>query len=63
MATASPPQAETTQDAATPETAAPAGRATSLPRGPRAHPLAQTLAWALVPTWVMDRCARTIGES
>ena len=24
--------------------------------------LAQTLAWALAPTWVMDRCARSIGE-
>ncbi len=56
MATASPPaQAETTHGAPR--------RARSLPRGPRAHPLAQTLAWALAPTWVMDRCARTIGES
>jgi cytochrome P450 len=25
-------------------------------------PLLQTLLWALVPTWVMDRCARSIGE-
>jgi cytochrome P450 len=24
--------------------------------------LAQTLAWALVPTWLMDRCARAFGE-
>jgi cytochrome P450 len=26
-------------------------------------PAAQTLAWALAPTWVMDRCARTLGEA
>jgi len=25
--------------------------------------LAQTLAWALAPTWLMDRCARTLGEA
>jgi cytochrome P450 family 135 len=34
-----------------------------LPPGPRAPALVQTLAWALAPTWVMDRCARTLGES
>jgi cytochrome P450 len=33
-----------------------------LPPGPRLPPLAQTLLWALAPTWVMDRCARSIGE-
>ncbi|HEV2981834.1 MAG TPA: cytochrome P450, partial [Solirubrobacteraceae bacterium] len=33
-----------------------------LPPGPRIPPLLQTLLWALVPTWVMDRCARSIGE-
>jgi cytochrome P450 len=38
-------------------------RAPSLPPGPRAHPFVQTLAWALAPTWAMDRCARRIGES
>ena len=25
-------------------------------------PLVQTLAWAMAPTWLMDRCARTLGE-
>jgi cytochrome P450 len=33
-----------------------------LPPGPRAPAIAQTLAWAVAPTWVMDRCARRIGE-
>jgi len=34
-----------------------------LPPGPRAPSFAQTLAWALAPTWVMRRCARRIGET
>src|ERR1700726_4960930 len=34
-----------------------------LPPGPRAPAVVQTLAWALAPTWVMDRCARRLGES
>jgi len=34
-----------------------------LPPGPRAPAFAQTLAWALAPTWVMDRCARRLGEA
>ncbi|HLH14680.1 MAG TPA: cytochrome P450 [Solirubrobacteraceae bacterium] len=34
----------------------------ALPPGPRLPALAQTLAWALAPTWLMDRCARTLGE-
>ncbi len=62
MATASPPRADSTPprpDAARPS----ATRTPSLPPGPRAHPLVQTLAWALAPTWLMDRCARAIGES
>src|SRR5438128_821261 len=33
-----------------------------LPPGPKAPPIAQTLAWALAPTWLMDRCARTLGD-
>ncbi|HTA36100.1 MAG TPA: cytochrome P450 [Solirubrobacteraceae bacterium] len=37
--------------------------AAALPPAPRAHPLAQTLAWALAPTWVMDNCARRLGET
>jgi len=55
MATASPPRAEPAQS--------PDRRPPSLPRGPRAHAFVQTLAWAIAPTWTMDRCARTIGES
>jgi cytochrome P450 len=34
-----------------------------LPPGPRGPALAQTLAWALAPTWVMDQCAKRLGES
>jgi cytochrome P450 family 135 len=50
--------------AAPAERAAPASPARlGLPPSPRIPPLAQTLLWALAPTWVMDRCARTIGEA
>src|SRR6478735_2324204 len=55
MATASPPQVE--------DAFPPARLTRSLPRGPRAHPFVQTLAWAAAPTWMMDRYARKIGES
>src|SRR4029077_19360915 len=34
-----------------------------LPPGPRAPATLQTLAWAVAPTWVMDRCARRLGEA
>jgi cytochrome P450 family 135 len=34
-----------------------------LPPGPRAPALLQTLLWAVAPTWVMDRCARRLGEA
>jgi len=34
-----------------------------LPPGPKAPPALQTLAWALAPTWVMDRCAERLGEA
>jgi cytochrome P450 family 135 len=34
-----------------------------LPPGPRAPATVQTLAWALAPTWLMDRCARRLGET
>jgi len=34
-----------------------------LPPGPRAPAILQTLAWAVAPTWVMDRCARRLGET
>ena len=61
MAIASPSQTE--REPPVQPGARVARRAPSLPRGPRAHPLVQTLAWAFAPTWVMDRCARRIGES
>jgi cytochrome P450 len=32
-----------------------------LPPGPRAPAIVQTLAWAVAPTWVMDRCAQRLG--
>ena len=34
-----------------------------LPPGPRAPAPLQTLAWALAPTWVMDQCAKRMGEA
>ncbi len=34
-----------------------------LPPGPRAPAVLQTLAWALAPTWLMDRCARRLGDA
>src|SRR5665213_1333037 len=34
-----------------------------LPPGPRMPSLAQTLVWGVAPTWMMDRCARRLGES
>ena len=66
MATATPPATPGTANGATPgpstEPAPPASSA-SLPPGPRVPALAQTLAWALAPTWFMDRCARRLGET
>ncbi len=41
----------------------PRAAATGLPPGPRAPAFAQTLAWAIAPTWVMDRCARRLGDA
>lgn len=34
-----------------------------LPRGPRLSSLALTLAWSFAPTWVMDQCARRLGDT
>jgi cytochrome P450 family 135 len=42
---------------------APAQERPTLPPGPRAPALLQTLAWALAPTWLMDRCAAKLGEA
>jgi cytochrome P450 family 135 len=54
-----------TEAPSTVSSAAPAARqaGTRLPLGPRLHPFAQTLAWALAPTWMMDQCARRLGET
>ena len=41
----------------------PVGISRGLPPGPRAPAIVQTLAWAVAPTWVMDRCARRLGET
>ena len=56
--------AETVKSAADPGTSHPGAPVTDgLPRGPRAPALAQTLAWSLAPTWLMDRCASRLGET
>src|SRR5690348_11354535 len=39
------------------------GGETSLPPGPKLPAIAQTLAWAVAPTWYMDHCARRVGET
>jgi cytochrome P450 len=36
---------------------------TRLPPGPRMPAAAQTLVWALAPTWMMDRCAQRLGDA
>jgi cytochrome P450 family 135 len=40
-----------------------AGTEGGLPPGPRVPSVLQTLAWALAPTWLMDRCAGRLGEA
>ena len=37
--------------------------AEALPRGPRLSPFVLTLIWSLAPGWVMDQCARRLGDS
>jgi cytochrome P450 len=61
-APASASQSNGTVPALTPQNA-PRHAHAGLPPGPRAHPLLQTLALAIAPTWVMDNCARRLGES
>ncbi len=41
----------------------PATGVNGLPPGPRIPAPLQTLAWALAPTWLMDRCAQRLGET
>ena len=49
-------------DAVTDPTAQPSPTR-GLPPGPRMPRAAQTVAWALAPTWVMDQCARRLGDA
>ncbi|HEY4918321.1 MAG TPA: cytochrome P450 [Solirubrobacteraceae bacterium] len=49
-------------DAVTDPTALPSPTR-GLPPGPRMPRAAQTVAWALAPTWVMDQCARRLGDA
>jgi len=44
--------------------ASPNGRpAAALPPGPRGPAMLHTFIWALAPTWLMDRCASSLGEA
>jgi cytochrome P450 family 135 len=54
---------EQPSDARLREPASGSGVRVGLPPGPRAPAFLQTLAWALAPTWVMDNCARRIGDA
>src|SRR5438874_7141142 len=66
MATATPPATPGTANgaAAGPSTGpAPGASSAAPPPGPRIPALVQTLAWALAPTWFMDRCARRLAET
>jgi cytochrome P450 family 135 len=54
--------AATTTAPATP-LLAPEIPAERLPPGPRAPATLVTLAWAVAPTWVMDRCRRRLGDT
>jgi cytochrome P450 len=56
--------ATTTASAAAARAGGSAGRtAEGVPPGPRLHPIAQTLLWATVPTFLMDRAARSVGPT
>jgi cytochrome P450 family 135 len=66
----SPVEAGTPQDRTPHASPSPPQKPTSgaaapvrLPPGPRASASLQTLAWALAPTWVMDQCAKRMGEA
>src|SRR5256714_1159122 len=66
MATATPPATPGTTNGAGAATGSPspaAASSASLPPAPRIPALAQTLVWALAPTWFMDRCVRRLGET
>jgi cytochrome P450 family 135 len=66
MLSAMPPTASSTRSdtfSTTTVTSTPAQNSRGLPPGPRLPAVAQTLVWALAPTWLMDRCARSLGEA
>jgi cytochrome P450 family 135 len=50
------------EPAQTPIDGAPRVRA-GIPPGPRLPAFAQTLVWAVAPTWLMDRCAHALGDA
>src|SRR5438105_661225 len=60
---AAPGKARAEQSRSSAQRAAEGSPAASLPPGPRAHPIVQTLAWAFAPTWLMDTCAKRVGDS
>ena len=60
---AAPGKARAEQSRSSAQRAAEGSPAASLPPGPRAHPIVQTLAWAFAPTWLMDTCAARVGDS
>jgi len=60
---AAPGRARAERSRSSAQPAADGSRAASLPPGPRAHPIVQTLAWAFAPTWLMDTCAERVGDS
>src|SRR5438874_744618 len=60
---AAPGQARAEQSRSPAGPAGDGSPAASLPPGPRAHPIVQTLAWAFAPTWLMDSCASRVGDS
>src|SRR5580700_659351 len=62
MATATPSSPPSPRQAVQ-STGGGSGSVSGLPPGPRAPAVVQTLAWAVAPTWVMDRCARRLGEA
>ncbi|HSZ14064.1 MAG TPA: cytochrome P450 [Solirubrobacteraceae bacterium] len=59
----SPPNPPGTPSDAAGRPAAGPAAAAALPPGPRVPAWALTLAWALAPTWVMDRCAARLGDA
>ncbi|MEA2314980.1 MAG: cytochrome family, partial [Solirubrobacteraceae bacterium] len=62
-ASTKPPHEQRDAPALAERTPPPSSPRVTLPPGPRAPALLQTLAWAFAPTWLMDRCAASLGEA